>query len=243
MGYNYLWAATFDDDDETAITQPIKLGDCDFKCTGCDARFWEAERLVSDGSVPFVCCGKSVKVEAGELTRFSAITDEAIRDLYYGQTDDALHFRQNIRAYNRILSVASPIVKYKNTGLGRNRSVSVNGKVTFAAHAFPDFDQDGLPANHGQLYFLDMTDETVRKRIQCSTAQGLREHIVHQLEDYLRKNNKLIQTFEYAAEKQRLLNLERKDANHNDGSCPDDSPANVLVYVNVKKAGLRDTQR
>lgn len=103
-----MWAGVYAGE-STREVQEISLGAMTAKCgvAGCAAVFWEAERLTgTDDEIPYWCCNKSTRALLTERGVFRDIQDEVVRELYYGQSEDAQHFRRHIRAFNDVLTTA-----------------------------------------------------------------------------------------------------------------------------------------
>lgn len=92
------------------------LGVYGVKCPdpSCPALYWEAERPCGSlTEVPAWCCGKTVKVRMRELAQFRPIENPQVHELFFGETETSEHFHRHIQAYNAILSVAMPVVKFR----------------------------------------------------------------------------------------------------------------------------------
>ena len=114
FGQHYMWAGVYVGE-TTRDVREISLGPMSVVCSaeGCGAVFWEAERLTgSDREVPFWCCSKNMRALLTERGVFKEIRDDVVHELYYGQSDDAEHFKRHIRAYNHVLTTAIPVVNY-----------------------------------------------------------------------------------------------------------------------------------
>ena len=232
----YLWAGRFESETDENVPE-IDLGQCEYPCDDCGALFWGAEKLVK-GSTPATCCGARVKVTMTDQGRFKSIDDESVLELYVGCSDKAKEFQRNIRAYNRILSVAFPVCEYKNISKGQHRTLIINGAVSFQAHSFPNIGDNQLPRNHGQLYMVDVSEESIDTRIAQSSINGLDRETVLLLENYLRRRNPLLQQFMFAGEVQRRLE-EENSCEGDDGGDVD----RVILMVNPRRGGFRDTDR
>lgn len=228
-----MWALMYANEPVEKIER-INLGGLTASCPTCGAIYWQAEHLANErcNELPFWCCGKTTKTLLSETATFSPIKDDYIRELYYGSSKCAEHFRKNIRSYNAVLSTAMPRVAYNKAGKTA-KTVTVGGSICFNAPSCPNIQDSGLPAHHGQLYFLDMTRDTVQKRMSASTNKEIREDILSELEKYLRAHNGLVRTFQYASQVQKQIQLEEGE----------DSASRVAVVVNPHRNGMRGTER
>ena len=225
----------------TEDIRPVKLGPWDVRCPDCGALFFRAERLANGVDVLSLCCGKTERYELDPAAMLRPIQDEAVRELYFGTSEDALHFRQHARAYNTALSVGMPAVQYERRQVRSNHVIAVNGKAVFNAPALPRLDTDGLPRQPGQLYFVDVSEASIGKRILASTDPHLRPHIVQMLVRYLEQHNDLIKTFLLAKEV-----MQRQDAEESDEDLFAEEDCRVRglhVLVNPHRDGFRVTDR
>lgn len=236
MPRTYMWAAVYRGESADEVL-PLKLGDFETRCSTCGALYWRAEKLADGRDTPAWCCGKTLSYTLTESARLKPILDPAVEALYSGQSEDAIHFRRHGRAYNCILSVGMPSVQYDRRQVRTESVIGVNGRMAFNVPARPTVAQDGLPNQPGQLYFVDLSEEVVARRILCSTdAENLRPHIVQLLEGYLRSHNPLVQTM--------MLAKERLDAQRDAAiSASESDVEGVVVLVNPHRDGFRVTDR
>lgn len=117
-------------------------------CTHCNAYFYNAEKnRTGDTSL---CCQRG-KVQ---LPPYSNCPNR-LYELYTENTNDARHFRTNIRHYNTGCAFASTVANYVNMGAGPH-VVKLNGIVH---HIMPQIQpRAGATAKFGQLYYLDTQD-------------------------------------------------------------------------------------
>lgn len=227
---HYLWAVTFAGENAVNV-RPYTIGMMDQPCLqeDCHALFWGAERLYRDTKdVPYWCCGKTVRGIQGSNTQFRDIRSSEIHDLYFGESEAAKHFRSHIRGYNYALAPAVGVVKYKNIFSRGQRTVSVNGKVVYKApESGPAARMEEGP---GQLFFVDVSDETTQRRLLTSNDSELRPEILSVLERYLRVENDLVRTYLLASEIQEEMD-EVGDERR------------VALIVNPRRQGFRVTDR
>jgi hypothetical protein len=86
----------------------------------------------------------------------------------------------------------------------------VNGRATFSAPSYPAVDDNGIPVHPGAMYFVDMSEDIIAKRVEHSTDPYIRLHIVEMLERYLRQHNAFVRTFMLAKDIMAAQNADRE---------------------------------
>ena len=166
-------------------------------CQHCGAKFWLSEKTSGTINTPHFkqCCadGKEILPIMGDLTR----TPELL-ELFNGSDNSSRDFRENIRAYNSLLSFTSCGAKVDESLL-----VERTGVFTYRIHGemfhligsiLPD---DGQRPSFLQLYFYD-TDNELDNRMRYMTNRN--QQLIRSLQEILRNANPWIHIFNSALE-------------------------------------------
>ncbi|KAK3911682.1 ATP-dependent DNA helicase PIF7 [Frankliniella fusca] len=151
-----------------------------------------------------------------------------------GVDDDQLSGPVPPIAYNTVLSMAIPRANYGRRTRWTESVVTINGVLTLRAPAYPSLGDDGLPCQSGQLFFVDVSEESLLRRAGNSTDPGLRFHVLEILERYLRRYNDLVRTFVLAGDVQRQMEAEAVEG---------EVVRRVALVVNPHKQAFRVTDR
>ncbi|KAI5711550.1 hypothetical protein M8J75_001284 [Diaphorina citri] len=188
------------------------LGKADYECKHCGAVFWPSQLSIESKQTARCCDYGKVTLDPinGKFKTTQGAEGKEILALLDGTHKKSKHFHQYILAYNRIFSTVFSTGKFQFLGSNRLTShvYSMKGEIKFRTEAYEKniirrtadgkFVKIPNTINHGHLYFLAITDETILARVTNSTlADKLDIEIVRLLEKYLRSNSRVIKWFEY----------------------------------------------
>ncbi|XP_057740312.1 uncharacterized protein LOC130957472 [Arachis stenosperma] len=176
----------------------LDMGDPDFECEHCGARFWYDERIdrhYNSRNPKFTLCCRRGQVQLPRLQQPPEILDE----LFFGSDAKAIHFQNNTRTYNSMFAFTS-------FGGKIDRSVNNNsrGPPTFILHGqnyhlmgslLP---QEGASAKFAQLYIYDTQNEIKNWTSVVSSdkdADKWNVHIVSDIIQMLDTHNVLTKSF------------------------------------------------
>ncbi|XP_057744772.1 uncharacterized protein LOC130962595 [Arachis stenosperma] len=176
----------------------LDMGDPDFECEHCGARFWYDERIdrhYNSRNPKFTLCCRRGQVQLPRLQQPPEILDE----LFFGSDAKAIHFQNNTRTYNSMFAFTS-------FGGKIDRSVNNNsrGPPTFILHGqnyhlmgslLP---QEGASAKFAQLYIYDTQNEIKNRTSVVSSdkdADKWNVHIVSDIIQMLDTHNVLTKSF------------------------------------------------
>ncbi|KAK3929762.1 Toll-like receptor 11 [Frankliniella fusca] len=219
--------------------EEVNFEECSVVCEHCGARYWKAELTRARNDVGLKCCtyGKFTLPQNGQFRR----PPNEIVQLFTGQDERATQFQKNILKYNKLFATAFISGDFQNVGDRQHGlwSLKINGEVRWHNHAYCDPGDETRPPNHGQLYFLDYSNDNEEEITQQRLAglqynDGLDAQVMAQLERYLRENNPFIQAFKTAREVQE----QEQNAARAEGRLMRD----VVLVINPKARGTRVTR-
>ncbi|XP_052130304.1 uncharacterized protein LOC127751208 [Frankliniella occidentalis] len=234
----YRVGAIYGGEDLTQV-QEVDFESCDQLCPHCRGKYWKAELTRERTDPGLKCCtyGKFKLPESGVLRR----PEEEIYQLLTGTTEEAKKFQKLILKYNKLFATCFVAGEFLNLGARQYGlwSLKVNGEVKWHNHAYRDPGDETRPPNHGQVYFLDYSndnsDEILDQRRQgLSYLEGVSNEVLAVLERYLRARNPFIKAFKTTREIQQL----EEDKARDEGREMDD----VVLVINPKDPGTRVTR-
>ncbi|KAK3929736.1 LOW QUALITY PROTEIN: hypothetical protein KUF71_019577 [Frankliniella fusca] len=196
--------AVFGDEDFNSI-RPLDFEECDVLCTHCGALYWKAELSRTRNDAGLKCCTYS-KFNLSPSSHF--ITPQpGIVELYRGNSVAAENFEKNILKYNKLFATCFVSGDFQNVGSRQHGlcSFKVNGEVKWHNHAYENSEDQSKPPNHGQIYFLDFSDDNAGTIIE-QRKKGLQhpvdlsDEVMQTLEEYLRSHNCFVKAFKTTKE-------------------------------------------
>ncbi|KAE8740957.1 hypothetical protein FOCC_FOCC013531, partial [Frankliniella occidentalis] len=118
-------------------------------------------------------------------------------------------------------------------------SLKVNGEVKWHNHAYRDPGDETRPPNHGQVYFLDFSNDTEeeileQRRQGLSYTEDVSDEVLGVLERYLRTHNHFIRAFQTTRE----LQQREEEKGRNEGR----EMRDVVLVINPKDPNTRVTR-
>ncbi|XP_057415906.1 uncharacterized protein LOC130710596 [Lotus japonicus] len=179
----------------------LDIGDPTWKCEYCGALMWYDERTVKakrPDEPEFSLCCSSGKVQL-PLMLDPPLTLRHL--LFYKDTKQSKHFRENIRAYNaafNFTSMGAKVDREVNTGRGP-RVFKISGQNY---HSIGDLTPpEGHRPKFAQLYIYDTANEVENRRALFRTSDSefmLHSNIIQMLKDMLDKDNVWAEAFRMA---------------------------------------------
>ncbi|CDF39089.1 ATP dependant DNA helicase [Chondrus crispus] len=163
------------------------------ECSHCKALHFVQERTVSSPAarpICSTCCGKG-KLSLPLLPDPPAL----LRSLLIDDNPRARRFRNNIRAYNAALSMASVVAKWENRRPGPsnfNPTMTMQGGMYH--YMGPMMPSEGRRPCFASVYSHD-TDYATQTRTGLGTSRRLEEALMTQLTHMLHECNPYVQTF------------------------------------------------
>jgi hypothetical protein len=164
----------------------LNIGACDKICQFCCAPLWSEEN--GRGKI---CCNKGASVEPLK-TIFRSPLPETMVPLFFGQTPEGRNFRNNIRHYNTVLSMASSGINVQNPSGGVSM-LAIRGGIYHKIGPLEPV--DGEDHAFAQLYILD-DDVQLQARLDRHNSSGnLNRATLERLQLALMHNNQYVQQF------------------------------------------------
>ena len=158
-----------------AIPVVHNIGEMNITCSWCGSRSWHKETIN--------CCASGEIVLPSFPEPPPAVSDAILQ----------LHVRQNIRAYNMSMAMAS--VGHHNISLPDGMFVLGGKTYNLIGSMLPRPDH---PAAFAQIYILDV-EQASDRRMNIFANAGLRREVVSNLHTLLSEHNPLIRQFVQAA--------------------------------------------
>ena len=166
-------------------------------CQWCTARHFTKE-MPNDGQFNKCCRKGAVKLPPrkdrnGQVVEYPAVLRDMLcnpRNPYYK------NFRKNIRSYNSALSFASMGAKMERFTSGPY-VFKIHGQVYHSTSHLTNV--DGRQPAYAQLYVID-SEAALDHRLAVSANEGLDRDVLRNLDEFIRNNNVIAQTYQMMRE-------------------------------------------
>lgn len=190
------WHAAYRTDHDTTLlfVPPNTLGDT-ITCIKCGAWLFHGEKTGGTVTEPTsgLCCGKG-KIQLPCLDS----PPEPLVSLLHGGDPRSKAFRDQLRAYNSALQMASSAVKLDNRFTSGIHQFRISGGIHHLMGSL--LPEPGETPAFGQLFIID---EEEQLRLRSNLFAGLDPVILRELQSMLMQHNPYVQFFRQAAESSR----------------------------------------
>ena len=168
-------------------------------CSSCSALMFpfETHKKTPSGGITFSqCCGYG----SVNLPSFTDPPD-MLKDLLTSESSEAKSFRQNIRTYNSMLSMASRNITGKETDFSSSKGPPVFKISGSMFHLTPNvFPVSGQPPKYGQIYVYDREEQLDVRLNHISKPKVINRKVLGDLQDMLKRSNFYAKRYEAAKE-------------------------------------------
>ena len=183
-------------DDSKPEVGSLSIPKMNMVCSHCNALMFPFEKTSNDKETFSLCCGN------GNVS-LPSITDppELLQKLLTSKSQNCEAFRDNIRGYNSLLSMASRNITGEKTNFGNSRGPPIFKISGSMFHLTPNVLPDpGQTPKFSQIYIYDSKQQVEERMKHCKTPKSINKKLLEELQGMLFKCNFYVKQYQAAAD-------------------------------------------
>ena len=183
-------------DDSKPEVGSLSIPKMNMVCSHCNALMFPFEKTSNDKETFSLCCGN------GNVS-LPSITDppELLQKLLTSKSQNCEAFRDNIRGYNSLLSMASRNITGEKTYFGNSRGPPIFKISGSMFHLTPNVLPDpGQTPKFSQIYIYDSKQQVEERMKHCKTPKSINKNLLEELQGMLFKCNFYVKQYQAAAD-------------------------------------------